>query len=135
MPVNTDQYRGAVGAFNGRLHCKNVYNNISVRNLDVLLIASAFLFILLSFSMFSLFSKSFFFIILLKNNIKIMNILVIRIFHIYVLVTYIIHMWLYLILKKRSGDIVQNPGPKSNSRQSVSICHWNLNSISTHNFI
>ena len=26
-------------------------------------------------------------------------------------------------------------GPKSNSCQSFSICHWNLNSISAHNFI
>ena len=32
------------------------------------------------------------------------------------------------------GDIKTNPGPKSNSCQSFSICHWNLNSISAHNF-
>ena len=44
-----------------------------------------------------------------------MNILVIRIFfHIYVLVTYVLHVWFYLILAKQSGDIEQNPGPKSN---------------------
>ena len=42
------------------------------------------------------------------------------------------HIWLYLTLTKRSGDIEQNPGPKSNSFQSFSICHWN--SISAHNF-
>ena len=85
--------------------------------------------------MFLLFSKSFLFTILLRKNMKIMNILVIRIFHIYMLVTYVFHVWLYLILTKRSGDIEQNPGPKSNSCQSFSICHWNLNSISAHNFI
>ena len=52
-----------------------------------------------------------------------MNILVIRIFfHIYMLVTYVVHVWFYLILTKQSGDIEQNPGPKSN----FSICHWNL---------
>ena len=28
-----------------------------------------------------------------------------------------------------------NPEPKPNSCQSFSICHWNLNSISVHNFI
>ena len=44
-------------------------------------------------------------------------------------------MWLYLILTKRSGDIEQNPGPKSNSCQRFSICHWNLTSVSAHNFI
>ena len=47
-----------------------------------------------------------------------MNILVIRIFHIYALVTYVFHIWLYLTLTKRSGDFEKNPGPKSNSAQS-----------------
>ena len=64
-----------------------------------------------------------------------MNILVLRIFHIYVLVTYVFHVRLYLILTKRSGDIEQNPGPKSNSCQSFSVCHWSFNSISAHNFV
>ena len=135
MPVNLDQYRGAVGAFNSRLHCKNIYVNNSIRKLDVLPIATAFLSILLTFSMFILFSKSFCFTILLWKNIKIMNILLLRIFHIYLLVTYVFHIWLYLILTKRSGDIEQNPEPKSNSSQSFSICQWNLNSISAYNFI
>ena len=31
-------------------------------------------------------------------------------------------------------DIESNPGPGRNSDQNVSICHWNLNSIATHNF-
>ena len=85
--------------------------------------------------MFLLFSKSFCFTILLRKNVEIMNILVIRIIHIYVLVTYVFHLWLYLILTRRSGDFEQNLGPKSNSGQSFSICHWNLHSISEHNFI
>ena len=32
------------------------------------------------------------------------------------------------------GDIKLNPGPKPNSCQSSSICHWNLNSIAAHSF-
>ena len=32
------------------------------------------------------------------------------------------------------GDIESNPGPRPNSRQSFSICHWNLNSTAAHNF-
>ena len=118
MPVNLDLFRGAVGAFNNLLHCKNIYNNISIRKVDVSPIASAFLSVLLTFSMFLLFSKSFCFTISLRKNIKFMNILVIRIINIYVLVTYVFHVWLYLILTRRSGDIEQNPGPKSNSCQS-----------------
>ena len=135
MPVNLDQYRGAVGAFKSRLHSKNIYINISIRMLDVLPIAIPFLSILLTFIMFLLFSKSFCFAILLRKNIKIMNILLLRIFHIYALATYVFHVWLFLILTKRSGDIEQNHRPKSNSSQSFSICHWNLNSISAHNSI
>ena len=33
-----------------------------------------------------------------------------------------------------SGDIELNPGPKSNSCENVSLCHWNLSSIPAHNF-
>ena len=98
-------------------------------------IASAFPSILLTFSMFLLFSKSFCFTILLWRNIKIMNILVLRIYHVIMLVTYMFHVWLHLILTKRSGDIKQSLVTKSNSSQSFSICHWNFNSISAHNFI
>ena len=36
---------------------------------------------------------------------------------------------------KRSRDIEQDPGPKLNSCQSSSFCHWNINSILVHNFI
>ena len=134
MPVKLDQYRGVVGAFNS--HSKKFYISISIRMLDdVLPITSAFPSILLAFIMFLLFSKSFCFTILLGKNIKIMDILLLRIIHIYALATYVFHIWLYLILIKRSGDCEQNPGPKSNSFQGFSICHWNLNSISAHNFI
>ena len=33
-----------------------------------------------------------------------------------------------------SGDIETNPGPTSSSGKCFSICHWNLNSITAHNF-
>ena len=36
---------------------------------------------------------------------------------------------------KLSSDIEENPGPKANSCDCLSIWHWNLNSISAHNFI
>ena len=31
------------------------------------------------------------------------------------------------------GDIEVNPGPKNKSQ--LSLCHWNLNGLTTHNFI
>ena len=48
---------------------------------------------------------------------------------------YVNHFWLYNIFMKLCGDVEENPGPKPNSNQIFSICHWNLNSISTHNHI
>ena len=32
-------------------------------------------------------------------------------------------------------DIETNPGPKSNPCNSFSICHWNLNSLTAHNYL
>ena len=49
--------------------------------------------------------------------------------------TYLFHVWLFFIRTKRSGDHEPNPVSKPNFCQSFSICHCNLNSISTHNFI
>ena len=40
-----------------------------------------------------------------------------------------------LIIIKLSGGIEENPGPKRNSNQSFSVCHWNLNSIIVHNYL
>ena len=36
---------------------------------------------------------------------------------------------------KLSSDVEENPGPKPSSCQSFPICHWNLNSISAHNYM
>ena len=51
---------------------------------------------------------------------------------------FIFQMSYYLLYTKLlvliSGDIETNPGPISSIIQSLSICHWNLNSISTYNF-
>ena len=32
------------------------------------------------------------------------------------------------------GDVELNPGPKQSSINAFSICHWNLNSLSAHNY-
>ena len=32
------------------------------------------------------------------------------------------------------GDVEINPGPLSNCKEYFSICHWNLNSISAHDY-
>ena len=49
--------------------------------------------------------------------------------------SYIHYVWLYSLAIKLSDDIEENPGPKANSCDCLSICHWNLNSICARNFI
>ena len=44
-------------------------------------------------------------------------------------------LWLYSILILLSADVELNPGPKWASTRNISICHWNLNSISPRNYI
>ena len=44
-------------------------------------------------------------------------------------------MWLYSLAIKHSGNIEENPGPKLNSCDCLSLCHWNLNNIHPLNFI
>ena len=34
-----------------------------------------------------------------------------------------------------SGDVEIHPGPTRTPKESLSICHWNLNSISAHNYV
>ena len=132
MSVNLQQCRGAVGAFNSRFNHNNMHNSVFDRNPNVLKIASAYFAI--NFCTF-LSVISFCLIVLFRTNIKTINLLATKILFIYMLSTYLFHFWLFLILTKRSGDIEQNSGPKPNSCQSFSICHWNFNSISADNFI
>ena len=48
---------------------------------------------------------------------------------------YIHYVWSCSLAIKLSGNIKKNPGSKANFCDCLSICHWNLNSISAHNFI
>ena len=53
------------------------------------------------------------------------------ILHISLIFLYVNHFWFFKIVLKL--DVEENPGPKPSS--SFCICHWNLNSISAHNYI
>ena len=70
-----------------------------------------------------------------RKNIKNINSFVSRGLYTLMLATYICHAWVCSILITLSGDIEKNLGPKSSSCDKFSICYWNLNRISAHNFI
>ena len=57
------------------------------------------------------------------------------ILHLSLTFLYVNHFWFFKIFLRLSGDAEVNPGPKPSSSQSFSICHWNLNSVSVHNYI
>ena len=68
---------------------------------------------------------------------KVHNVAIISVFALF-FATYI-HLWTvswlygpFLILL--SGDLKINPGPRENSGESFSICHWKLNSLSSYNY-
>ena len=42
-------------------------------------------------------------------------------------------LYIFLLLR-RHGDIELIPGPRKSKGNTVSVCHWNLNSITAHNF-
>ena len=43
-------------------------------------------------------------------------------------------LWYFFCLLELSGEVEVNPEPNPDSSQSFSICHWNLNSMSVHNY-
>ena len=46
----------------------------------------------------------------------------------------IVFAWLCSLLVMLSGDVEVNPGPKKKDKDCLSICHWNLNSISAYDY-
>ena len=129
MPVNSVQYRMTVGIFNNRKliinlrfelpSCSKLSNNLS--NFDPNYISLLFYIFLIAF----LFSKGY--------DLKISTKLHISIFLLFNILLGVL-VWLYSCLIILSGDVEVNPGPKNSVSECLSICHWNLNSISAHDY-
>ena len=49
-------------------------------------------------------------------------------------VLYLRYIWLSSILVKLGFDVEENLDPRPRPCQSLSLCHWNVNSVSAHNF-
>ena len=138
MPVNLSQYRGTIRLFNSEfipVKQSNLFYCAFFRNLDILTVIS----VLLSFFIYVYVMPSVInglsCILLLRGKSKSINSFVSKGLYVYTLVMFMRYIWVYSITIKMSGDIEMNPGPKPSSCNKFSICHWNLNSISAHNFI
>ena len=107
------------------IFCDKLFPKLNFQSLlGLLLTNSTFLSLLL----FCLTMKN------VKAKVKEIQILSSRAVHSVAVMLLIHHIWLHGIMIKTSGDIELKPGPKHKQDQSLSICHWNLNSIPAHNF-
>ena len=135
MPVKLIQYRGAKGVFNCKKCVSTNSSNLFSDKLFPKLSFQSLLGLLLTNSIFL---SLLFFGLTMKNvkaiKIKRIQILSSRAVHSVAVILLVHHIWLHGLMIKTSGDIELNPGPKHKQDQSLSICHWNLNSIPAHNF-
>ena len=137
MPVNLIQYRETVGMFNNRRFASSSlsysyfskkYHNYDTFTLAVGLIILTFCHLINVLSNWKFISR------FLPDLADICNFSR-KILYLSMIGIYLHHIWLSLTIIRLSGDIEENPGPKRNSNQSFSIFHWNLNSITAHNYL
>ena len=128
MPVNLIQYLGVVGTFNTR---KSIFQRsgktfffLNYVNINRIQSYSLSTFILLVFLFLGL-----------KYNGHKMSMEFFVWFLFLMVVSLNTSFWLQILLVLLSGDVEINPGPKRTPKASLSICHWNLNSISAHNYV
>ena len=133
MPVNVSQWRMEIGNFNNSISnslCDYVfYLSKSLMVIAYLLYAVLFKHIVNWTLVLAIFNAFF------RTKVNIINIYLGRILYWNILSSFMLNIWYCKCLLRLSGDIELNPGPKPNSCKSFSICHWNLNSITSHNFI
>ena len=53
----------------------------------------------------------------------------------YTFIIFVVYLLYHIRLIRLSSDIELNPGPKTSSFKCFSICHWNLHSITSHDFL
>ena len=122
MPVNLVQYRGAVGNFHNRRFFNTKVVNKVFGHRYWMPTNSGTVLLLLLITLCAVLHK----ISKTSKNISV-GILLFNI---------LLNLKLPLlsILIMLCGDAEINPGPKTISQEGFSICHWNLNSITAHNF-
>ena len=129
VSVNAVQHRVTVGMFNNRKliinlrfelsSCSKLSNNLP--NYDANYISLLFYIFLIAF----LFSKGY--------VSKISTKLYISIFLLFNILLGVL-VWLCSCFIILSDDVEVNPGHKNSVSECLSICHWNLNSISAHDY-
>ena len=125
MTVNLNQYRWTVGVFDNRkLPLKKTHRpSLQKNNLKTHLIEIVIFLIVRSVRYLISLSSA--------QNISFLHQSLFHSLYFMSVLSYIHYVWHYSLAIKLRGDIEENPGPKANSCDCLSICHWNLNSIWT----
>ena len=136
MPVNLAQYWGTVGTFNNRsIAPKIIYSLLTCRFFNKLNQNIIFLVMILLYSITFILSLSFTLLNSFHTKIKTIHWSVLITFLILIAIIFTQFIWVHALLIRQSGDIEMNPGPKPNPCHSFAICHWNLNSLTAHNYL
>ena len=53
----------------------------------------------------------------------------------FIVIMFIQFILVHVLLIRQNGDIEMNPWTKTNSSHSFSICHWDLNCLTAHNYL
>ena len=132
MAVNLIQYRGTVGSFNNQ-HFVFVLKH-KMQSLLIHSHSHAFSYYACFFrNSVLLFLFLAVFLILKLNSCKRSNNSRVSPFLVVVIKTWLA-TWFYSLPLLWSGGVELNLGPKRNYSNAFSICHWNLNSVSAHNY-
>ena len=81
--------------------------------------------------LFSIPISTFSEIFVLLNDIS----FIIRHFFLYIYSIFVVYLLYHFRLIRLFGDIELNPGPQPSSFKCFTICHWNLNSITSHDIL
>ena len=130
MPVSLNQYHGEIGSFYIRSTSQITELTISLFNILVHFAKNVLVYIILIANMI---------FISRLNQFSSCNIIYLWNFMTHLIFYRLLTNFLASFLGKFDlfmlcRDIESNPGPRPNSGKSFSICHWNLNSLATHNF-
>ena len=133
MPVNVSQWRMEIGNFNNNIS-NSLYDYVFYLSKSLMIIAyllyAVFLKHIVNCTLVLAIFNAFF-----RKKVNVINIYLGCILYWNILSSFMSNIWHCKCLLQLNGDIELNPSPKPNSCKSFSICHWNLNSITSHNFI